>query len=57
MRWTVRLSRLRGRRTEQGVPAARAFVEAMLGLQVWANTVHRQVTAGSHAHFAERDHH
>jgi urease beta subunit len=39
------------------VPAARAFVEAMLGLQVWANTVHRQVTAGSHAHFAERDHH
>lgn len=35
-----------------GVPAARAYVEAMLGLQVWANGIHRQLTADPHAHFA-----
>lgn len=29
--------------------AARAYVEAMLGLQVWAHTVHRQVMADPHA--------
>lgn len=30
--------------------AARAYVEAMLGLQVWAHAVHRQVMGDPHAH-------
>ena len=34
----------------RSVPAARAYVEAMLGLQVWAHKVHRQVTADPHEH-------
>lgn len=34
----------------EGVPQARAYVDAMLGLQVWAHTVHRHVVAGPHAH-------
>jgi len=34
----------------RSVPAARAYVEAMLGLQVWSHKVHRQVTADPHAH-------
>lgn len=34
----------------EGVVAARAWVEAMLGLQVWAHGVHQQVTADPHAH-------
>lgn len=38
------------------VPAARALVEASLGLQVWANAVHRQVTADPLGHFAEHEH-
>lgn len=39
-----------------GVPAAREYVEAMLGLEVWANAVHRQVTAAPHAHLGEHEH-
>lgn len=38
---------------EDSVPAAREYVETMLGLQVWANTVYRQVSTDPHAHFAE----
>ncbi len=34
----------------EGVPEARAYVEAMLGLQVWAHHVHRQLLAGAHEH-------
>lgn len=34
----------------ESVPAARRHVEASLGLQVWAHTVHRQVRAEAHAH-------
>lgn len=36
--------------------AARAYVEAMLGLQVWAHTVHRQVMAEPHAHLGAHEH-
>lgn len=35
---------------------AREYVEAMLGLQVWANGVHRQVMADPHAHLGRADH-
>lgn len=42
-------------RAGDSVPSARGYVEAMLGLQVWANSVHRQVTADPHAHFAGHD--
>ena len=34
----------------QGVAEARKYVEAMLGLQVWAHGVYRQVNANPHAH-------
>ncbi|HEX6077103.1 MAG TPA: DUF6448 family protein [Micromonosporaceae bacterium] len=33
-----------------GVPAAREYVEAMLGLQVWAHGVYRQAIGDPHAH-------
>ena len=33
-----------------GVPAARAYVEAMLGLQVWAHTVYKHAIADPHVH-------
>ncbi|NKQ52356.1 hypothetical protein HFP15_05635 [Amycolatopsis sp. K13G38] len=39
-----------------GVPAARAYVEAMLGLEVWAHTVYRQAMADPHAHTGGHDH-
>ncbi len=39
-----------------GVTESRAYVEAMLGLQVWANSVHRQVTAEPHAHLGAHAH-
>jgi hypothetical protein len=35
---------------EEGVAAARDYVEAMLGLQVWSHTVHKQLIAPPHAH-------
>lgn len=39
-----------------GVPQARAYVTAMLGLQVWAHAVHRQLMAEPHAHQGSHDH-
>jgi hypothetical protein len=35
--------------------AARAYVEAMLGLQVWAHALYQQVMADPHAHLAAHD--
>lgn len=40
----------------EGTAAARAYVEAMLGLQVWAHALHRQITADPHAHVGAHDH-
>jgi hypothetical protein len=37
-------------RSGEGVPGARASVEAVLGLQVWAQGVYRQALADPHAH-------
>lgn len=39
-----------------GVAATRSYVEAALGLQVWAHGVHRQLLADPHAHPAAPDH-
>ncbi len=39
-----------GAHAGEGVPQARAFVEASLGLQVWAHTVYRTITADPHSH-------
>lgn len=36
--------------------AAREHVEAMLGLQVWAHSVYKQVVAEPHAHLGGHDH-
>lgn len=38
------------------VAAAREYVEAMLGLQVWAHTVYRQLTSSAHPHLAAEEH-
>ena len=38
-----------------GVPEARAYVEAMLGLQVWAHSVYRQAMADPHAHAGDHE--
>ena len=38
------------------VERAREYVEAMLGLQVWAHSVHKQVMADPHAHLGGHDH-
>lgn len=40
----------------EGTDAARAYVEAMLDLQVWAHSVHRQVLAAPHAHTGPHEH-
>lgn len=40
----------------EGIAAARAYVEATLGLQVWAHAVHEQVMAGPHAHLGAHEH-
>ena len=40
----------------EDVPSARSYVEAMLGLQVWAHAVYRQALAGPHAHAAVHEH-
>jgi Family of unknown function (DUF6448) len=40
----------------EGVNEARAYVDAVLGLQVWAHGVYRQVTAAPHAHVGADDH-
>ena len=39
-----------------GVEAAREYVEAMLGLQVWAHSIYKQVMSDPHAHRGARDH-
>ena len=38
------------------VDDARAYVEAMLGLQVWAHSVYKQVMADPHVHAGGHDH-
>jgi hypothetical protein len=40
----------------EGVVAARAYVEAMLGLQVWAHSVYKQALADPHAHRSGHEH-
>lgn len=40
----------------EGVEHAREYVEAMLGLQVWAHSVYKQVMADPHAHLGGHDH-
>ena len=40
----------------EGVVAARAYVEAMLGLQVWAHIVYQQALADPHAHLSGHEH-
>ncbi len=40
----------------EGVPAAREYVEAALGLQVWAHTLYRQAVSGPNAHNEGHEH-
>jgi hypothetical protein len=40
----------------EGVPAARAYVDAMLGLQVWAHKLHGQIAAPAHALAGAHEH-
>ncbi len=40
----------------EGVVPARRYVEASLGLQVWAHSVYQQVLAEPHAHAGSHDH-
>ena len=49
---TQRHDRVMRLKTHAGdsVEDARAYVEAMLGLQVWAHSVYKQVVAAAHAH-------
>lgn len=42
---------------EQSGQAARAYVSAMLGLQVWAHKLAIAVRAGAHDHSNEHEHH
>ena len=39
-----------------GIGQAREYVEAMLGLQVWAYGVYRKVMADPHAHSGSHEH-
>lgn len=41
---------------DDSVEDARAYVETMLGLQVWAQSVYKQVMADPHAHGGGHDH-
>lgn len=41
---------------DDSVEAAREYVEAMLGLQVWAHSVYKQVMTDPHAHLGGHDH-
>jgi hypothetical protein len=45
-----------GKHADEGVPQARAYVEAMLGLQVWAHHLHQQVLVGPHAGATGHEH-
>lgn len=38
-----------------GVADARAYVDAMLGLQVWSHAVHRQIMADPHQHLGAHE--
>ncbi len=38
-----------------GTAEARAYVEAMLGLQVWSHAVYQQAIAGPHAHLDQHE--
>jgi hypothetical protein len=40
----------------ESVGAARAYVEAMLGLQVWSHAVHGQIMAEPHQHLGAHEH-
>jgi Family of unknown function (DUF6448) len=40
----------------EGVTAARAYVEAMLGLQVWAHTVYQQALGDPHSNLGRHEH-
>ena len=40
----------------EGVAAAQAYVEAMLGLQVWADSVYKQALGDPHAHLSGHEH-
>lgn len=42
--------------TSEGVADARAYVDAMLGLQVWSHAVHRQIMAEPHQHLGAHEH-
>jgi hypothetical protein len=44
------------KRAGEDLPKARAYVEAMLGLQVWAHGVYRQALADPHAHLTAHKH-
>ena len=44
------------RSATDGVDDARAYVDAMLGLQVWAHAVHRQIMAEPHQHVGAHEH-
>jgi hypothetical protein len=44
------------KRAGEDVPGARAYVEGVLGLQVWAHAVYRQALADPHAHVAAHEH-
>jgi hypothetical protein len=39
----------------EGTAEARAYVEAMLDLQVWAHTLYQQAMAGPHAHLDQHE--
>jgi hypothetical protein len=55
----LRLQRAQALRphAEDGIAAGREYVEAALGLQVWAHKVHRQVLADAHGHFSTTTEH
>lgn len=40
----------------EGVTEAREYVDAMLGLQVWAHTIYKQVKADPHEHLGGHEH-
>lgn len=45
-----------GEHAGEGVPQARAHVQAMLGLQVWAHHLYQQILAGPHGDTAGHEH-
>lgn len=45
------------RKDADGVASTRAYVEAALGLQVWAHSVHRQLVGDAHTEVEGQHHH